>query len=182
MTTDDVYFAWLCKKVKISPSEAPYFRLALALHNSVFVVDRNSLDMNRAYDGMNLRTEFIHMHGLKGSAANRGSCSMLELMIGLSKRMAFLMESVGKPKRIAEFFWKMVENLGLSGLDDSRFELLKGQSAVEKAVGHVNKRDYLPDGTGGLFPVHGARVDLRKMEIWYQMHLWLSENYRSEIL
>ena len=107
---------------------------------------------------------------------------MLEMMVGLSKRIGFLMETAGKPKRIAEFFWKMVENLGLTGFTDDNFEKFHGDIAIEKAVHHVNNRDYLPDGSGGLFRVSNPKQDLRTVEIWYQMHQWLDENYRSEFL
>lgn len=180
--TDDHYFIWLCRLIAVGPNQAPYIRLAEALHGETFAPDRNSMDMNRAYDGMNLRTEFYRKFGMQGSAGNRGSCTMLEMMVGLSKRIAFLMETAGKPKRIAEFFWKMVENLGLTGLTDDNFDKFHGDVAVKKAADHVNNRDYLPDGSGGLFHVSNPKQDLRTIEIWYQMHQWLNENYRSELL
>ena len=181
MTETDLYFMWLCSKVDI-PSRMPYLSLASALHNCYFTPDRTGMDMNRAYDGLHLRAEYMEKHGSHGSSGSRGACTMLEMLIGLAKRMAFLMENEEKPKRISEFFWKLIQNLGRSGFDDIRFRTLHGESAVPKAVKHVLDRDYMPDGRGGLFPVKHASSDFRKMEIWYQMHAWLNENYWSEIL
>lgn len=184
MTTVDGYFLWLCRKVGIGihPSGAPYFALAEALHSCYFTPERTGMDMNRAYDGLHLRAEYLSRHDDTGSAKSRGACTMLEMMIGLARRMAFLMENEEKPKRVREFFWRLIENLGLKNFDDLHFNTFRGEVAVQKAMRHVMNRDYMPDGRGGLFPVKHASSDFRKMEIWYQMHAWLSENYRSEIL
>jgi len=182
MIRTDEYFTWLCRKVGISRDHLSYNLLVEALHSCYFTPERTGMDMNRAYDGLHLRAEFVQKYGPKGSSDSRGACTMLEMMIGLAKRMAFLMENEEKPKRISEFFWKLVDNLGLSKLNDFNFETFHGKKAVEKATAHVLNRDYMPNGQGGLFPVKHASSDFRKMEIWYQMHMWLSENYRSEIL
>jgi hypothetical protein len=183
MTTVDEYFDWLCKKINVPPvGKMPYRELAWALYHVQFSPGREEMDMNRAFDGLHLRSEFVSKHGELGSSGNRGPCTFLEMMIGLAKRMAFLMESKEKPRRVIEFFWKMVENLGLSGFDDVHFSALHGDRVVAKATDLVMSREYLPDGQGGLFPVRHPKEDMRAVELWYQMHAWLSENYGSEIL
>ena len=37
------------------------------------------------------------------------------------------------------------------------------------------RREYEPDGRGGLFTIKSGRHDMRKIEIWYQMMWYLDE-------
>ena len=183
MTTNDEYFLWLCGKINVSPTgKLPYHQLAKALYSVQYAPGRDNMDMNRALDGLYLRSEFIQKFGEAGSAGNRGNCTFLEMLIGLARRMAFLMESEEKPKRIVEFFWKMLENMGLTDFSDLRFAALNGDRVVAKATDYVISKRYGPDGKGGLFPVNHPQKDMRQLDLWYQMHAWLSENYGGEIL
>ena len=38
-------------------------------------------------------------------------------------------------------------------------------------------RGYSRRGVGGLFPLKYSKNDQRKVELWYQMHSYLIENY-----
>jgi hypothetical protein len=46
-----------------------------------------------------------------------------------------------------------------------------------KKLAVLNKREYFPSGKGGLFPLENPREDQTKVEIWYQMHAYVMENY-----
>ena len=73
--------------------------------------------------------------------------------------------------RTAQWFWRMISNLGLSGMRDNNFDKGKVDYAITRFLDHK----YEPDGTGGLFIVRNCDRDLRKVEIWYQLCYYLNE-------
>lgn len=97
-------------------------------------------------------------------------CSVLEMLIGLSRRLAF--EGGGEP---AGWFWLLMRNLTLDGMDDERFDLMD-PTIVDDIVQRLVWRQYNWDGKGGLFPLQFPNRDQREVEIWYQMQAWLLEN------
>ena len=174
----DIYFDWLCHKVGMS-SKKSYFTLAAVLHGIKFDPgDAFETDKNRAQDGLELRVEFMDRYGAQGSALNRGPCSMLEFLIGLAKRMSFVMcdgeDDIGA--KTGHYFWKLIRNLRLLKFDDEHFDELNGDFFVQEAVDRVLLRTYDSNGDGGLFPLHGDYGDQKCAEIWYQMQFWLSEH------
>ena len=178
---NDPYFQWLCKKVGI-PFRRQYIRLAEELHTMIFLPGSTiETDANRANDGLKLRVDFMERYGAKGSSSNRGPCSMLEFLIGLSGRMAFIMGEEGNPLHTSYYFWWMIENLRLTKLSDDRFDELNGEFFVQEAVDRVLYRTYEADGSGGLFPLKHSEKDQRTVEIWYQMQEWLLESGDVEV-
>lgn len=178
----DPYFDWLCRKVGMG-SEKRYFELGAALHAMAFRPgSRIETDKNRAQDGMELRVEFMNRYGRHGSALNRGPCSMLEFLVGLARKMSFIMceDGSGTDDKTGYYFWKLIRNLRLLKLDDERYEALNGDFFVQEAVDRVLLRTYDEDGDGGLFPLRRPCGDQRNVEIWYQMQYWLGENFNIE--
>ncbi len=176
---DDPYFGWLCHKVDIGGPEHPYNNMAMALHELSFrpaVVVHT--DLNRANDGLRLRVDFMERYGASGSSTNRGPCTMLEFIIGLAKRMSFLMGEEDHPSKTPYYFWRIIGNLGLMRATDSNQYTM---FLVEDAVNHVLDRSYEASGVGGLFPLKHPSEDQRKVEIWYQMQAWLSEHCAIDI-
>lgn len=181
--TDDPYFDWLCRKVGIG-EEKSYYILAHTLHMMAFRPgSRIETDWNRAQDGLALRVEFMEKHGETGTAINRGPCSMLEFLVGLAKRMSFVMceDEADVGEKTGHYFWKLIRNLRLLKLDDERYSMLNGDFFVQEAVDRVLLRTYEADGDGGLFPLRGDHGDQRNTEIWYQMQLWLGEHAEIEV-
>lgn len=180
-TTNDPYFQWLCKKVKI-PEKRPYLRMAEELHRLIFKPgDAIDTDKNRANDGLQLRVGFMERYGPMGSSGNRGPCTMLEFLIGLAGRMAYIMGEEGNDLHTGHYFWSMIGNLRLTKLTDDRYDELNGDFFVQEAVDRVLFRTYEWDGSGGLFPLKRCRHDQRKTEIWYQMQNWLLESGDVEL-
>ena len=170
---NDPYFIWLCRRVGIGPAR-PYMTMARLLHYIPFKPSKRvQMDYNRAYDGLQLRVKFMQKHGEEGSSVNRGTCTSLEFLVGLSERMAFLMDE----ENIGFYFWQIVRNLRLLGLTDEVFEEKRGEFFVEEAMQRVFDRSYGSDGDGGLFPLRYPREDQRDVDIWYQMQAWLGERY-----
>lgn len=178
---NDPYFQWLCMRVGI-PNEHPCLKMAAELHSLIFLPQEAiETDRNRANDGLQLRVEFIERYGIQGSSGNRGPCTMLEFLIGLSRRMSFVMGTDENDLHTKHYFWKLIENLRLGKLDDERWDILNGEFYVGEAVDRVLFRNYEWDGSGGLFPLKKCRHDQRKVEIWYQMQSWLLESGDVEL-
>ena len=174
--TNDPYFDWLCHKVGIGSDGRHYILMASLLHQLQFRPSATiESDANRVNDGLQLRVNFIDRYGEHGSSGNRGPCTMLEFLIGLAKRMSFLTENEEHAKT-RHYFWRLIDNLRLTRLNDEVYEALNGDFFVEEAVTRVLERTYDSCGNGGLFPVKMSQIDQRNVEIWYQMQQWLLEN------
>ena len=172
------YFHWLCDIVKPEQESGSYHFLLTDLHEKEFIslVDH---DENRAYDGIELRDEFLRELGYPKYTDIPGECSVLEMMVGLARRMDF---ETADPydydisDRTSHWFWEMVDNLGLSAFDDGNYDELGGYSYVDSVLETLVERKYLEDGYGGLFPLKRPSGDQRKVELWYQMGAYLREN------
>jgi hypothetical protein len=131
-------------------------------------------DDNRVEDGKELREDFL---AETGTERDRGwmeqGCSMLEMLIALSRRCAF--ETDEDP---FQWFWVLVDNLELRPFVDDTFTD-DFNVDVDVILDRVINRTYEPDGRGGLFPLRHAKTDQRKAEIWYQMASYLMENDAS---
>jgi len=73
--------------------------------------------------------------------------------------------------RTGEWFWAMIESLGLTGMDDEHFNKQFADDVVDRFL----DRNYSRNGEGGLFTVQNPRRDMRSTEIWYQMCFYLND-------
>lgn len=168
---DERYFVWLYGQVADPDIENPsltYWKLLKALFTKEFTwVIPN--DDNRSEDGKALRFEFMQdllLDDVDEDWMDLG-CSMLELMVGLSRRLAF--EDDGEPHY---WFWRMMENLGLHRYSDNRRLLRRKIDVVLDTVIH---RTYKPNGEGGFFPLRETDQDQRQVELWYQLSAYVLE-------
>lgn len=127
-------------------------------------------DDNRAEDGRYLRCEFIEDQGLEEADVDPDwlgmGCSFLEMLVGLSRRLSFLGDGEAR-----DWFWHLVNNLGLRYNDRRRFP----DEVVEEVLDNVIWRTYEPNGDGGLFPLRRPDRDQRDVELWYQLNAYLLE-------
>jgi hypothetical protein len=172
---DHQYFEWLLRQVAEPDVEVP----SLSNRNLLLLIFRMEFnwmpgihkDENRVKDGKALRYEFVRSEspvGVPPEWMNLG-CSMLELMIGLARRMVEMAE--GEP---TFWFWQLVENLGLRHYTD---DVEIDTADVDETLNRVVFRRYHYDGEGGLFPLKYPEADQRTVELWYQMSSWILENY-----
>lgn len=174
---DDAYFHWLYGLVSSTQNRNPannHWQLLKQLYISPFYGHVPN-DDNRAADGKDLRIEFLQETGYR-LADPFGlwfdlECSVLEMVVAISRRAAFEDESLGLP---VEWFWRLVHNLGLDGYTDDVFEI-SIQEEVEEVLDRLNRRTYQFDGQGGLFPLRHATQDQRTVELWTQMSAYLLE-------
>lgn len=146
-----------------------YFNMLNILHN----MDFYSLipnDDNRGEDGKQIRDGF-HL------SVNIRNCTVLEMLIGLSIRLEFETAQSQWEKTVAEWFWILIDNLGLTIFDDDMYKSMKPRGEIEEIVQRLLDRKYEKNGNGGLFPLKYPKKDQRKVEIWYQMSAYVLENY-----
>jgi hypothetical protein len=127
-------------------------------------------DDNRIGDGLYLRGQFLEESEAPESLEPDmlGVCSVLEVLVGLSQRLAF--QTSTSPESCA---WELIENLQLHKFPDP---LTRGKTKkVNDILDTLIWRTYSPDGFGGFFPLAWPREDQTKIEIWYQMHAYLEE-------
>lgn len=167
-TLDDQYLIWLygqVAEVKTRKSSRTFwnlFRQMFATEFAWFVPN----DDNRVEDGRELRCEWATntQTEVDPNWLSLG-CSFLELLVGLSRRLAF--ETDGNA---ADWFWHLINNLGLLGYHDrSNFRT----EDVDEITAMVIWRTYDSNGNGGLFPLQHTTNDQRQVEIWYQLSEYL---------
>jgi len=169
------YFDFLCSLVGRSNE---YSILLDELHG----IEYYSLipnDDDRGEDGKHLRQLFLDEVGPHGSSSlPKSDCTVLEMLIGLSYRLEFETAQSRWEKKPSEWFWILVDNLGLSSWDNEGFDEHREDWEVPvEQVGGMLSREYESNGIGGLFPLKDPKKDQRRVEIWYQMSAYIMENY-----
>lgn len=166
---DRNYYEWLISFIRSDiylPED--YKKLLTQLLNIDFVY-YYPMDENRAFDGLELRDRYVAETNKTLYFAGN-PCSVLEMMISLALRMDIEImfdEDIGD--RTPDWFWGMIESLGLIGCTDDDYDL----NYILDVIGSFLRRDYSPNGNGGLFSID-EHVDIRDREIWYQMQMYLN--------
>lgn len=168
---DELYFVWLYSQVADAETQDPsrtYWNLLKHLFTREFVWLVPN-DDNRLEDGKDLRREFIAEEGLEHVDQDwiEMGCSVLELMVGLARRLAF--EAEGEPHY---WFWHLMENIKLHRYSDDRKLPVR---RVDEILDRVIFRTYEPDGKGGFFPLKNWHEDQRTVELWYQLSAYVLE-------
>lgn len=172
---DELYFKWLYKQVAepaIQERNLTYWRVLKILFEKEFVwIDDVVNDENRIGDGKALRTEFVESQGWTVSDVDSNwitlGCSMLELMVGLSRRLEFLAD--GTPHY---WFWVLMENIGLVRFNDQK---RLPRRHIDDVLNDIIFRNYGSSGLGGFFPLQYPKEDQRDIELWAQMNEYVLE-------
>lgn len=170
----DDYFDWLLEQVDFFlPEHRDYLEVIKSLHATTFkwVVP---MDENRDIDGYELRKEYLFDNGYSTHDIWDTPRSCLEVLVAFSRRIEI--EITGEPGNddLSHWFWVMVENLGLLKYDDDHFR----KDEVDKILGKWLCRKFSKKGHGSVFFVTKSDIDMRKVEMWYQMHHYLNENWK----
>ena len=172
METERKYYNYLVRLIR-TPESNKY----ASLLNRLWKKEYYSIipnDQNREKDGLYLRQEF-------GIDLDLGPCRVLEMLIALSRRIEFQLYGTDYNKSYKNLFWELIDNLDLIRFDN--VEAAKDEIYLE--IDHILttwiERRYSPNGSGGVFPLkkwrNGVSIDQTEVEIWYQMMLYLGENY-----
>ena len=170
MTNDAIdYFEWLLRVINIDDFQEKYYRKLLTqLHETEFYSIVNN-DENRVQDGLRLRDEFRDIMRSDPSFVETSFtfppyCSMLEMMVAFAKRIEDdIMWDPYYGDRTGEWFWLMVDSLGLMGMTDEVYDPFMVRNILEKFV----KRSE----NVSLFPITNA-VKVSQVELWYQMNYY----------
>ena len=160
---DYEYYEWLTSQIHI-PNGKNYSGLFEVMHNTEFHWTVPN-DDNRLQDGLDLRTYFLD--GRKAQL-NLNGATLLEILISLSKRVAFT--GGGVPKRWA---WRLLKNLRLTTKSDPLTE--EDLEKINDVLDALVWRTYDANGRGGFFPLNHPEEDQTKVEIWYQMNKYVIE-------
>lgn len=172
---DESYLKWLYSQVASVRNRNPartYWSLIRQLFTTEFTWSVPN-DDNRVEDGRDLRLEFIEQFNIVPDREWMAmGCSMLEMLIGLSRRLAF--ESEGE---VSGWFWHLMDNLDLRHFNDRVYSGRERDISdhVSVVLDQVIRRKYEFSGRGGLFPLKNPNEDQRDVELWYQMAHYLLE-------
>lgn len=161
--TNNLYYVWLVSQVAVSGGKT-YNETFDIMHATEFQWTVAN-DDNRVQDGLDLRTEFMGDHN--GEITLLG-VSFLEVMIGLSRRLAFI--AGGEAPKWA---WHLMKNIRLRKYSDPLSHT--GMRRVSDILDTVIWRQYHPDGRGGFFPLQNPSEDQTKVELWYQLNSYVIE-------
>lgn len=164
------YYEWLCDMVGIDRGDKSYYFLAKSLQTKNFYWSVPN-DDNRGSDVIQLRTKYF------AGFIPKNPCSVFEVLIGIAIRFEEMMAEPEKGNRTAEWFWMMIHNLKLDIHDDVFYYDPDSERYIDAVLTKMLDRTYTRNGNGGLFPLKKAKKDQRKVEIWYQMCTYLTDNY-----
>lgn len=166
---DADYYNWLVSLVskgKFS-DQITYNKLLNHLYDTEFIYIHPK-DNSRASDGVDLRYRFARTQG--GMPSIMSPCSVLEMMVALAIRCEEnIMDDPLIGSRLGQWFWGMVISLGLGSMNDDAYD----HDVVQKTLERFLRREYQPNGKGGLFTIRNCDEDLRNAEIWYQLCWYL---------
>jgi len=132
-------------------------------------------DRDRERDGFGLRVQYereIYGKTMVDATEIYGPVRVLEVLLSLSMHMYDLMLDTDIYNSVSRWFWEIMGNVGLDILDDDVYDKMDGDSLVSNVVLDILERN--PDSAvDGWFSVR----EWREMEVWYQMHEYISEYF-----
>ena len=175
------YFEFLVEAIELDDRTEQYSMLLEYLFEEPFIVDKHfELDEDRVENGLEMREKYIDIYVSKDSRDDfirefdrgfKGGISVLEFFISLSEKMS---EMLYFDSHRNEFFWQIIDNLGLNCMDDGEFD----QAIVDDILEKLFNRRYGRDGSGGgMFYVPNSKFNLTNLDFLRQAQIWLSHNF-----
>lgn len=152
------------------------YRMLLSVLDGVEFRDTRGIDGNRIQDAQELRADLIAEMDLDHTYVRPFSnVSLLEVMIAIANRLG----QITGDEDTAFWFWEMISNLTLDGIDDTEFwsDPESYEAEILDRADDVISINYDRDGLGGLFLLREgvAPQDMRDTELWYQMQYYANE-------
>ena len=170
------YFEWMVSILIPDVNKRVVYSNLLDTLNSLEFIPSMDMDYNRFNDGVELRFRFGDENGFgKASIScylDTHPCSMLEMMCALSLRIE---ETIMSDPEIGDRTWiwfdEMLNSLGFINQTNYNFDY----NLILSNINAFNRRQYESNGRGGLFTIDDPTVDVRDLEIWYQMNLYIKQ-------
>lgn len=152
------------------------YRMLLGVLDGVEFKDTRGIDGNRIQDAQELRADLITEMDLDHVYVRPfPNVSLFEVMVAIAERLG---QITGDEDR-GFWFWEMVSNLTLDGIDDTEFwsDPESYEAEILDRADDVININYDRDGLGGLFLLREgvAPQDMRDTELWYQMQYYANE-------
>lgn len=160
------YETWLEDQVGLR--NCGYSNLFRVLANTDFTYQM-TLDRNRELAGLQLRDRYSYEAGIYLSDVAEGPCSVLEMLVALCLDMCD-QSLVTDPK---VFFLDILGNLEVYEEYDGNFS----EYYVKRRLDIWLERKYSRNGKGGILITKQPNVDMRKLDIWSQMSVFLNDFY-----
>ena len=180
------YFQWLCDLVRCDQGDKSYYNLLGIMYETPFEIKIDN-DGNRAVDGNEFKSAYIldiygteEQKNIDFHMPAEQNCSILEMIMGISKRMAFeLAEDESEDCDFYKYFWEILDNLDLIKYNDDKIseEYAVSKLKIYEILNKLNERKYKKSGEGGMFPLYRPQKNQKKVEIWYQMQAYINEQY-----
>ena len=136
------------------------------------------MDSNRMWDGLYLRNIFYDDH-VEFEGGLTQECSLLEMLVGLAYRMANdVFSDLGKST--GDWFWEFMSNLGADYYTDDILEGVSDKNHRDDLIDLLSNfmdRKYKDSRSGNIFLFKKDPKDLKKIELWYQMHYYIEQKY-----
>jgi len=176
-SNEKAYREWLISKLNCIKDRS-YKKLLRALYSIEFYALIPN-DEDRAKDGVRIRNEWSEIHEDDVDILF-GPCKMLEFLIGMAiqTEMQIFASKWIDEWNFIKIFWMFIENLGLSEFCDKNFVTCDKfyEKIVTKCDGFCDRK-YTCDGFGGIFPVKNAGKDMRKLNLWAQMGIFVRNKW-----
>lgn len=178
------YFDWLCDLINLDESMYDW------LIKDLYIIDFRwtmELDINRNRDGLLLREEFAELYP-NGIGHRSNTASVLEVLIGLARRMDYVLEDDDKGDRTRIWFWEFIRNLGLGRFTN---DYIESTSSVDFCIDDITQicevwmnRDFKYDGKGSPFPLTTPLENQTHLDMIRQMNSYILERhmYEDELL
>ena len=103
-----------------------------------------------------------------------GNC--FEVLVQMAIDMDDILYDSKHGTRVDQWFWIFMDNMGLTNYDNNDFDY----DAVARIVDSFNRRKYKVSGEGGPCPLNRPTKNLRKTDYWYQINMYVNENFAYE--
>lgn len=133
------------------------------------------MDANRAADGEYLRKKWLQSEGIYEYlyVFDDEKASVLEVLIAIAERLEFQVGDIMKGDHTADKFWEILRNLDIEKYDSGNFKPLN----IKEKVRNWMYRKYKKNGFGSIFPCEKCEKDMRNLQIWDQMSVYMMEKY-----
>lgn len=185
----EAYKEWLIDQLNGDRGAGGYSELYGIMHGIPFLPIME-MDWNRNDEGLNLAKEWAETEPVENETDvdictamdevhQNGFCTMLELIVVMSRRIQFELMDSEYDKDISEWANELIWNIGLGDYRNVRVlhDYDAAENAVAEVVGSVIFRQYGWDGEGGFFPLESPTRDQRYEQLITQMNDYIAENY-----
>lgn len=176
-TVETLYKDWLYFLAFESEPERERYSLLLDNLYKIQFFSLNPRDTNRIYDAIDFRYRFgdelCIPREIIDKELKENPVSVLEVMIALA---FYCYENVSQyslncQMDASSWFKDMLKSLGILDMTNQNFSSDIFLEIIRKFMwGDIER-----NGKGGLFTIENSNIDMRKLELWYQMNSYITE-------